>query len=871
MRSFAVWLSLLQLLLVGASLTALGQESTAPSDNAAQADRTVQEGVPQGKITSGEFAESQVFPGTRRQYSVYVPAQYQPDQPANLMVFMDGTGYAKADGAFRTPIVLDNLIHQGAIPPTIAVFVNPGTIPATRPGAKERSNRSFEYDSLGDRYTRFLIDEFLPVALKDLNVSKDPKDRAVAGISSGGICAFTVAWERPDQFGKVLSHIGSYTNIRGGWAYPGLVRKTKENPKPIKVYLQEGKDDLNNLHGNWPLGNQDLAAALQFAGYHYKLVMTEGGHSGKFGGEELPSALRWLWDENSEPSNLPVVETKPEWKPHPDAVVQEGVPQGKVEQMPPWESKIFSGTIRNWSIYVPAQYREEEPAAVMVFQDGEGMRDVKRRWRVPTVFDNLIARGEMPPTIAVFINPGHDKSRPMRNNRASNRGFEYDSLGNAYVRFLLEEVLPELEKKYRISSDPAMRGIGGSSSGAICAFNAAWERPDAFGKVYSSVGSFTNLRGGNVFPALVRKTEQKPIRIYMADTSGDVDNAFGSWWWANQQMASALAYMGYDVRFDSAEGYAHNADFGSSRFPDAMKWLWRKEPHTPMINTKDDLAGDLTLLNLLVPGQGWEVAAQNLGFADALCADAEGNVYFCDMRAPAVYRISASDGKPTEIAKISVSGLEIGPGGLLYGCQGAENRVISLDPKTGAVKVVAEGVTPNDLAVTADGLIFITETKAQQVTRIDPATGKATPVDTGITAPNGIALSNDGGTLAVSDYRGDSAWMFRVNPDGSLDAKTPTMPLRLAIDQAGEFTFNEPPPYVAASRGDGMSVDKRGRYYITSELGVQIFDPTGRPCGVLPKPDKDQPLVTCVLGGADHSTLYIAHGNKVYRRKLTFE
>ncbi len=147
------------------------------------------------------------------------------------MVFMDGSGYSKADGAFRVPTVFDNLIHQKAMPVTIAVFVNPGTIPASRPDAKDRSTRSFEYDSLGDRYARFLIDEFLPVALKDLNVSKDPQQRAVCGISSGGICAFTVAWERPDQFGKVLSHIGSFTNIRGGWAYPGLVRKTKVNPK----------------------------------------------------------------------------------------------------------------------------------------------------------------------------------------------------------------------------------------------------------------------------------------------------------------------------------------------------------------------------------------------------------------------------------------------------------------------------------------------------------------------------------------------------------------------------------------------------------------------------------------------------------------
>src|SRR5690606_23680461 len=123
--------------------------------------------------------------------------------------------------------------------------------------------------------------------------------------------------------------------------------------------LQEGKDDLNNLHGNWPLGNQDFAAALQFAGYQYQLVMTEGGHSGKWGGEELPKALRWLWSDDSESTNIPIVETKPAWEPHPDAVPRDDVPHGRVEQMPPWESKIFAGTVRDWSIYVPAQYRED--------------------------------------------------------------------------------------------------------------------------------------------------------------------------------------------------------------------------------------------------------------------------------------------------------------------------------------------------------------------------------------------------------------------------------------------------------------------------------------------------------------------------------
>jgi len=835
-------------------------------------DRVVHEDVPQGKVTTGEFTESKIFPGTKRQYSLYVPSQYREDQPANLMVFMDGAGYSKTAGAFRVPVVFDNLIHSKAMPVTIAVFVNPGTIPGERPGSSDRSNRSFEYDSLGDRYARFLIDEFLPNVLKELNVSTDPANRAVCGISSGGICAFTIVWERPDQFGKVLSHIGSYTNIRGGWAYPGLVRKTKENPKPIKVYLQEGKDDLNNLHGNWPLGNQDLAAALQFAGYHYKLVLTEGGHSGKWGGEVFPDALRWLWSPDSEPTHLPPTQTKPAWEPHPDAVTDDKVPQGKIKQMPPWESQIFAGTIRDWSVYVPAQYKADEPAALMIFQDGERMRDTKGRWRIPIVFDNLIARGDMPPTIAVFINPGHDKSKPRNNNKHSNRGYEYDSLGDRYVRFLLEEIILEVQKQYRISDDPEMRAIGGSSSGAICAFTAAWERPDQFRKVYSSVGSFTHLRGGNIYPALVRKTEPKPIRVYMADTSGDIDNAYGSWPWANQRMASALDYMGYDTRFDWAEGYAHNADFGSSRFPDAMKWLWRKEQSTPQYNTQGDLGGDLTLLKLLIPGESWEMVADNLGFADALCADKAGNLYFCDMKAPAVYRISAADGTRTEIVKESVSGLEFNPEQtLLYGCQGAKNRVISIDVASGKVQTVAEGVKPNDLAVTGDGFILITQTGAQQVTRINPQTGDVDTVDTGITKPNGIALSNDGGTLAVSDYGGEFAWMFRVKQDGSLDAKMPSMTLRLPIDDKGEFKFNETPPYLDTSRGDGMAVDKKGRYYITSSLGVQVFDPTGRPCGLLVKPKPDQPLTTCILAGPDHNTLYIAHGSEIYSRKLTVE
>jgi enterochelin esterase family protein len=835
-------------------------------------DRNVQAGVPKGTVTAGVYSDSKIYPGTRRDYSVYVPAQYRPDQPASLMVFMDGANYAKADGQFRVPVVFDNLIHQKAMPVTVAVFVNPGSIPANRPGAKDRSNRSFEYDSMGDRYSKFLLDEFLPVALKDLNVSKDPKQRAVCGISSGGICAFTVAWERPDAFGKVLSHIGSFTNIRGGWAYPGLVRKSKPNPKPIRVYLQEGKDDLNNLFGNWPLANEDLAAALRFAGYEHKFVMTPGGHSGQWGGDQIADAFRWLWAEKVDIPQPVVASTNPTWEPHPDAVAREDVPKGTVEEMSAWESKIFPNTVREWSIYVPAQYRKDSPAALMVFQDGQGFANPKGRWRVPVVFDNLIAKGEMPPTIAVFISPGQDKSKPKPTRGSpSNRGFEYDSLGDRFAKFLIEEILPEVEKKYSISNDPNMRAICGSSSGGICAFTVAWERPDAFRKVLSSVGSFVNLRGGNVYPSLIRKTEPKPIRVYMADTSGDLDNPFGHWPWANQLMASSLKYMGYDVRFDWAEGYGHNADFGGKQFPDALRWLWRKETHTPTLNTQGDLKGDLTILKLLIPGAGWETVADGLGFSDAPCSDAEGNFYYSDMRAPSVVKVSAATGEKTVIAKEAISGMKFGKDGLLYGCQGAKNRVVSLNPSNGAIQVVASNVTPNDIAVTQDGWLYITETKDQRVTRINSKTGEVSVADTGINRPNGIALSPDQGTLAVSDSGGEFTWTFRVNADGSLDAKMPTMSMRLAIDPKGDFKFNEPPPYQIASKGDGMAVDKIGRYYVTSGLGVQIFDPTGRQCGVLPKPKESQPLTSCVLAGANHEYLYITNGDTIYRRKLTIE
>ena len=256
------------------------------------ADSKRKDGTPVGKVTRHSH-KSVVFPGTERDYWVYVPAQYDGSAPAAVMVFQDGKWYVNEKGQFRATVVFDNLIHSGEMPITIGIFINPGVVPAAKKGAKARRNRSFEYDTLSDQYVRFLVEELIPTVAKDYKLTRDPKMRAIAGISSGGICAFTAAWERPDYFHKVVSHVGSFTNIRGGHVYPSIIRKTER--KNIRVFLQDGANDLDNLHGNWPLANNQMAAALKFSKYDFGFVFGEGGHNGRHGGAILPDTLRWLW------------------------------------------------------------------------------------------------------------------------------------------------------------------------------------------------------------------------------------------------------------------------------------------------------------------------------------------------------------------------------------------------------------------------------------------------------------------------------------------------------------------------------------------------------------------------------------------------
>ncbi|MFD2098613.1 alpha/beta hydrolase [Flagellimonas iocasae] len=254
--------------------------------------------------------------------------------------------------------------------------------------------------------------------------------------------------------------------------------------------------------------------------------------------------------------------------------VQENVPKGTVVKKV-WESTVFQNTIRDYYVYVPAQYDGTTEAALMVFQDGHAYVNLEGDYRVPTVFDNLIAQQKMPITIGLFINPGHDKDAPEAESpwRVTNRSVEYDEVSGTYGDFLLQEMIPELKKSYNISDDPKMNAVCGLSSGGICAFTVAWFHTDRFQKVMSHIGSFTDIRGGHNYPPMIRKNEPKDIKVFLQDGSGDLNNQYGNWWLANLQMESALKFKGYNYKFVSGTG-GHDGVHAGSILPESLEWLW---------------------------------------------------------------------------------------------------------------------------------------------------------------------------------------------------------------------------------------------------------------------------------------------------------
>ncbi len=527
-----------------------------------------------------------------------------------------------------------------------------------------------------------------------------------------------------------------------------------------------------------------------------------------------------------------------------DSKIHTGVPQGEIKGPFRWDqSTIFPGTVRDYSIYIPAQYDANKPCCLLVVQDG--LRKAQQ-WKFPTVLDNLIHKKQVPPMIGIFISPGVVPAPNANSQPRFNRSFEYDGLGDSYARFLIEEILPAVSEDYNISDDPNDRMLAGSSSGGICAFTAAWERPDAFRRVFSAVGTFVSLRGGNEYPALLRKFEARPVRIFLQDGSNDQDIYGGSWWDANQAMLHSLKFAGYDVNHVWGEG-GHNGKHSTAILPDAMRWLWRDYPKP--ITT---VAGKKRRTDILIPGENWELLGEGYTYTEGPAVNGNGEVFFSDVPSSRIYRIGL-DGKITLFADNTerANGLMFAADGKLYACQSGASRIVRFD-KDGKAETVLEDVSSNDIVMLPDGGYF-SDPQNNQVWHFT-LDGRKKVVAEEIDFPNGLHTSLDHAFLLVNDSRGRFNFSFQVQPDGSLVNR----------QLYGHFHRGDRDKDCWA---DGLTIDNQGRTYVATRIGLQVLDQLGRVHLIINKPQAAK-LSNIVFGGPALDTLYATSTDKVYRRKI---
>ncbi len=543
----------------------------------------------------------------------------------------------------------------------------------------------------------------------------------------------------------------------------------------------------------------------------------------------------------------------------PDSERHEGVPRGTLTKFS-WVSKggMFPGMQRDYWVYVPAQYTAAKPACLMVFQDGGGAINETGDFRVPIVFDNLIQQGAMPVTIGVFVNPGVLPGESATSASLFNRSFEYDTVDQRYVRFLTEELLPEVAKRWNISGNPNDRGIAGVSSGGIASFTAAMLRPDAFHRVLSFIGSYANLRGGDVWPDLIRKMEPAPLRIFLQDGNHDLNIFAGDWWLSNQAMNSALEYRGYEVKFvTGTEG--HNGKHGGAILPDALRWLWQGWPAPIKTPDKKLPEGFADISGIVDPASGWELVGDGYGFTEGPAVDREGNVFFVDVKGSRIYKVDKNAGKPAVFREDAgeASGLMFGRDGRLYAAQNGKKRIVAYSPD-GHETVLAENIGSNDLAISSRGAIYFTDPSTKQIWFID-SKGQRRSVSQGLLQfPNGIRFTADERVLMVADSATRWVWSFPVQSDGGLGAGEPYYRLELPLVGDGKLVNAWP---------DGMTFDTSGNLYIATKAGIEICDQVGRVFGVLRKPSDADPS-NVVFGGADFHTLYVTAKDKVFRRRL---
>ena len=532
----------------------------------------------------------------------------------------------------------------------------------------------------------------------------------------------------------------------------------------------------------------------------------------------------------------------PAQQPHPE------IPKGEVLKFEFNRSAIFPGTQRTYWVYIPAAYKPEKPACLYVDMDGV-------QFNAPTVFDYLINKGEMPVTIGVFVSSGV----VMKNDKdvvRYNRSHEFDSMNNDFVNFLLNELLPDVEKQKAtdgraivLSKDANDHAIAGASSGAICGFTAAWQRPDAFSRVYSSIGTYVGMRGGDQYPELVRKTEPKPIRIFLQDGYNDAWNPlFGNWYTANLAMEAALSFAGYEVAHSWGNG-GHDGVQATAIFPDVMRWLWKGWPQ----KVQNGKTNNNMLPEILIDSEKWG-PVELLDKVVAVTAGPGGDVLVYDSLGQ-VQKIDTNN-KINLITSLKAEAIA-GNANNTINFIGPNGKGLFAVAAGGKQSKIAENVYGKKLAVTEQGNVYITQPGLNlndegKIWLVKPG-GGATVVDKGLRFASAICLSPDRNQLFVAEDNTNWIYSFVIKPDGSLAYRQKWYWLH----QADNFGY---------SRVWDLAVDNEGNLYAATNLGIQVCDQNGRVRAILQLPYGQ--ITGLCFGGRNFDTLFIICSGKLYKRKM---
>ncbi len=537
-----------------------------------------------------------------------------------------------------------------------------------------------------------------------------------------------------------------------------------------------------------------------------------------------------------------------------DSLPSMSVPKGEVFRFDMTSSKIFAGTGRTVTVYVPAEYKPDKPACLYVGLDGLG-------FNVATVFDNLIAKHEMPATIAIGISAGVTNSVDGSVNPRYDRSFEFDSLSDRLAQFIIVDIIPAVEshmtqdgRKIVISANPNDRAIGGGSTGGIGAFTVAWERPDQFRRVFSAIGTYVGMRGGDQYPVLVRKTEPKPVRVSMQDGAHDEWGGgpeMGDWWMSNQTMQRALSFAGYEVQHVWGTG-THNGNQAAAVFPQAMVWLWSGWPAPVHAGVSENPV----LRSILKPTVDWQVVAANCPINPYIAPDAQGKIFYGTSKGRRPIQTLGSGGVSHCGGQAAVGGgpLTFDASGHVYEADNAK-RVITV-ASTGEAKsrVMATDLRTEAILVRQNGDLYATSRDMNGSIWLVHQNGTKVLLESGLKEPSGLALSPDGLWMFVTQSDSRYGYSYRVKGDGTLDAGEP-------------FYDFYVPAWADNSEAGSVWMDKSGLAYVATRIGVQIFDRNGRVAAILPLPDHAGAVSLC-FGGEGFHTLYVSTGDKIYARQL---